>query len=164
MDLYEQDEGSQPLMERQVSVSAARFEGSEGIAEARHLARSFLDHVQRVHGLAVSGRAVGTVQLVVTELVTNARKYAPGPCRLTLEISEETVEVTVWDSDPRLPTARTTDPGRVGQHGLEIVVALCRSLEMHQEPPGKRIKATVALAGDSVGDVAGEQATRSNTA
>jgi hypothetical protein len=57
-------------------VSAAfegNFEGSEDIAEARDLARSFLADVQTVHGVAVSDRVIGMVQLVVSELVTNAR-------------------------------------------------------------------------------------------
>ncbi|WP_413253491.1 ATP-binding protein [Streptomyces pseudovenezuelae] len=140
-----------------MSVSAA-FEDSAEIAEARDLARSFLTDVQAVHGLPVSERAMGLVQLVVSELVTNARKYAPGPCLLTLEISDGAIEVTVWDSEPVLPTARAADPDRVGQHGLEIVMAVSRSIEVHREPVGKRIKATVVLADDPGGDAAGRLA------
>ncbi|MGW2897511.1 ATP-binding protein [Streptomyces sp. NPDC001212] len=64
------------------------------------------------------------VQLLVSELVTNAPKYAPGPCMLTLEATGGAVGVTVWDSEPTLPTARAADPGRVGRHGLEIVLAV----------------------------------------
>ncbi|MFJ6820558.1 ATP-binding protein [Streptomyces niveus] len=157
MDLAGQDEGSPPLVERLISAAAA-FEGSEEIAEARDLARAFLTRVQAVHGLPVSGRAMGVVQLVVSELVTNARKYAPGPCLLTLEVSEGTVEVTVWDSDPSLPVPGAADPGRVGQHGLEIVMAVCRSFEMHREPVGKRITAAVELADDPGGAAVGHQA------
>jgi anti-sigma regulatory factor (Ser/Thr protein kinase) len=67
--------------------------------------------------LWVSARAQGMVQLVVSELVTNARTYAPGPCLLTLEVHEGAVEVTVWDSEPSLPVARAADAGRaVLQH------------------------------------------------
>ncbi|WP_455711480.1 hypothetical protein [Streptomyces coeruleorubidus] len=65
--------------------------------------------------------------------------------------------MTVWDSEPRLPIAQAADPGRAGQHGLEIVMAVCRSLEMHREPVGKRITAAVVLADDPVGDEAGRQ-------
>lgn len=97
------------------------------------------------------------MQLVVSELVTNARKYAPGPCLLTLEVNQGVLEVTVWDSNPSLPVAQAPDPERVGQHGLEIVMALCRSFEMHREPVGKRIAAAVALANDPVGDIAATQ-------
>ncbi|MFF7074890.1 ATP-binding protein [Streptomyces pseudovenezuelae] len=150
----DEGEGRESLVSRHISVSAA-FEDSAEIAEARDLARSFLTDVQAVHGLPVSERAMGMVQLVVSELVTNARKYAPGPCLLTLEISDGAIEVTVWDSEPVLPTARATDPDRVGQHGLEIVMAVSRSIEVHREPVGKRIKATVVLADDPGGDIAG---------
>ncbi|MFC8361199.1 ATP-binding protein [Streptomyces griseorubiginosus] len=147
-------EGQDSLLGGPITVSAA-FERSAEIAEARRLARAFLTDVQAVHGLPVSERAMGMVQLVVSELVTNARKYAPGPCLLTLEVNDGAVEVTVWDSEPILPIAKAANPGRVGQHGLEIVMAVCRSIEMHREPVGKRIKATVVLADDPDGHVAG---------
>ncbi|MEU3855402.1 ATP-binding protein [Streptomyces sp. NPDC029554] len=150
----EEGKGQQSLVSGPISVSAA-FEDSAEIAEARDLARSFLTDVQAVHGLPVSDRAMGMVQLVVSELVTNARKYAPGPCLLTLKVNGGAVEVTVWDSEPVLPIARAADPDRVGQHGLEIVMAVCRSIEMHREPVGKRIKAAVVLADDPGGDVTG---------
>ncbi|MFE3414035.1 ATP-binding protein [Streptomyces mirabilis] len=153
-----QDEGQQPLVERRMSVSAA-FEGSEEIALARDLARSFLTDVQAVHGLHVSARAMGMVQLVVSEMVTNARKYAPGPCLLTLEVSEGAVEVTAWDSSTTLPAIGAMDPGRVGQHGLEIVMAVCRTFCVHREPVGKRITAAIELADDPGGDPAGRQLT-----
>ncbi|MDX3070986.1 ATP-binding protein [Streptomyces sp. NPDC088354] len=139
---------------RPIAVTAA-YEGSEQIAEARDLARDFLADVQAVHGLPVSDRVMVTVQLVVSELVTNARKYAPGPCLLTLQISDGTVEVTVWDSDTTLPVARAADADRVGQHGLEIIMAVCQSFEVHRQPVGKRITARVVLADDPDGDVAG---------
>ena len=137
-----------------ISVSAA-FEGTEAIAEARDYARLFLRDLQAVHGVPVSARAMGNVQLVVSELVTNAQKYAPGPYLLTLEADEGAVVVTVWDSEPTPPIVQGFDPVRVGQHGLEIVMALCRDFEVHREPVGKRIRATVDLADDPIGDVAG---------
>ncbi|MFF9765062.1 ATP-binding protein [Streptomyces sp. NPDC014636] len=134
------------------------FEGSEEIAAARDTARDFLTSVQAVHGLPVSKRALGMVQLVVSELVTNARKYAPGPCLLDLEICGGAVEISVWDSSPTLPSVLAPDPGRIGQHGLEIVMAVSHSFAVHREPVGKRITAAVVLADDPDGDVAGHRA------
>ncbi|MFJ8098688.1 ATP-binding protein [Streptomyces griseofuscus] len=70
---------------------------------------------------------------------------------------EGTVEVTVWDSEVCLPADQAADPsGRAGQHGLEIVLAVCRSFEMHREPVGKRFTAAVALADDTAGDQGGD--------
>ncbi|MFC8760464.1 ATP-binding protein [Streptomyces sp. NPDC057193] len=139
------------------SVSGA-FEGSEDIAVARDLARSFLTDVQAVYGLPVSGRVMGTVQLVVSELVTNARKYAPGPCLLTLEVNDgASVEVSVWDSSPTPPAILAPDPTRIGQHGLEIVMAVGQSFAVHREPVGKRITTAVGLADDPGEDTVGHQ-------
>lgn len=139
-----------------MTVSAA-FEDAEGIAAARGVARDFLTQLQAVHGFPVSQRAMGMVQLVVSELVTNAFKHAPGRCVLALEAREGAVEVTVWDNSTTLPTSLAADPTRVGQHGLEIVMAVSRSFEMHRESAGKRVMAAVTLADDPDGDMAGHR-------
>ncbi|SEC11734.1 hypothetical protein SAMN05216532_0522 [Streptomyces sp. 2231.1] len=121
------------------------------IAEARHMAAGFLTRMRAEHDVAVSQRAVEVTQLVVSELVTNAQKYAAGPILLDLRITGDLVEVQVWDSDPVLPVARAADAGRVGQHGLEIVMALCQGFEAMREPVGKRLTARLALTEDPLG-------------
>jgi anti-sigma regulatory factor (Ser/Thr protein kinase) len=128
-----------------------------GIAQARHRAVEFLTALQREHGLPVSQRALDVTQLIVSELVTNARKYAPGPALLDLRIADGLVEVAVWDTDPVLPLARAADTGRVGQHGLEIVLALAQRFEARREPVGKRITAAIALTDDPGGAPAGRR-------
>ncbi|WP_404200388.1 ATP-binding protein [Streptomyces tauricus] len=134
-------------------MASAGFEDTAGIGEARGLARDFLTTVQAQHGLPVSARAVDIVQLVVSELVTNARKYAPGPCLLDLEISGGAVQISVWDSSTTQPSILAADPQRIGQHGLEIVMAVSQTFCVHREPVGKRITASVVLADDSGGDM-----------
>ncbi|WP_225813623.1 ATP-binding protein [Streptomyces spinosus] len=137
--------------------ASAAYDGSTaGIAHARELARSFLGQVRSVHGRRVSEHASHAVQLVVSELVTNAFKYAPGPCLLDIELAEGRIRITVRDTAPELPVIRAPEPGRVGQHGLEIVRALSQSFEVHQEPAGKRTVATVILA-DGPADTAADQ-------
>ncbi|MFD9095779.1 ATP-binding protein [Streptomyces collinus] len=129
--------------------AAAALDGQGAcIAEARHLAAGFLTRMRAEHEIAVSERAVEATQLVVSELVTNAQKYAAGPILLDLRITGDLVEVQVWDADPVLPVARATDAGRVGQHGLEIVMALCQGFEAMREPVGKRLTARLALTDD----------------
>lgn len=117
------------------------------IADARHHAAAFLDRAQADHRVTVSTRARDLTQLVVSELVTNARKYAPGPVLMELRVSGRAVDVVVWDSEPAIPSARAADPGRIGQHGLEIVQAVVEDLFVEQEPVGKRITARLTLAG-----------------
>ncbi|WP_326673388.1 ATP-binding protein [Streptomyces canus] len=91
----------------------------------------------------------------MSELVTNARKYAPDPFLLTFELTGEAVAVAVWDTEPRLPVMLARDPECVGRHGLEIVTAVCQSFKVHREPVGKRVVAAVTLSDDPVGDMAG---------
>ncbi|MFI8232383.1 ATP-binding protein [Streptomyces sp. NPDC085900] len=121
------------------------------IARARHTAADFLARVQAERGVEVSARVSDLTQLVVSELVTNACKYAPGPILLHLRVTGAVVEVVVWDSEPALPMARGADPDRVGQHGLEIVTALAQSVDAEREPAGKRITARITLDGGTPG-------------
>ncbi|MER7486056.1 ATP-binding protein [Streptomyces sp. NPDC126497] len=139
------DEGDTVPEVPRLRASYALDEGGTWIAQARHLAAAFLDRVRVEDGLPVSTRAVEITQLVVSELVTNARKYAPGPVGLDLRIAGDTVEVVVRDGNPAPPVARDADPGRVGQHGLEIVMAVAQALDVRQEPAGKSITARISL-------------------
>ncbi|OSZ57568.1 ATP-binding protein [Streptomyces pharetrae CZA14] len=149
------DEGQEAQRSRALSASAA-YEGDPScIGDARHLATRFLTEAQAVLGLSVSERALGMTQLVVSELVTNAVKYAPGPVILDLQITGGAVRISVWDSDPVLPDVAATDPQRVGRHGLEITLAVSQAYEVRREPVGKRVTALIALADALGGDIAG---------
>ncbi|MFI5998509.1 ATP-binding protein [Streptomyces sp. NPDC051362] len=56
------------------------------------------------------------------------------------------LQIELWDSNSADPAPKAPNPERVGQHGLEIVAALTRSLTVEQTPAGKRITADVLLA------------------
>ncbi|MFJ4873147.1 ATP-binding protein [Streptomyces sp. NPDC088757] len=116
------------------------------IAEARRHATAFLETARTEHRLPVSARARDLTELVVSELVTNAVKYAPGPILMELRVTADAVDVVIRDSEPAVPAARAADPGRVGQHGLEIIKAVAEKLSVEQEANGKRITARLALA------------------
>ncbi|MFJ1732611.1 ATP-binding protein [Streptomyces sp. NPDC088254] len=126
--------------------TTAALDGEDGcIAGARHLTGDFLARVQREHGVPVSARTMDLSQLVVSELVTNALRHAPGPVLLHLRVIGAAVEIAVWDSDPGMPAPRDADPTRVGQHGLEIVMAVAQRFHVVREPVGKRIVARLDL-------------------
>ncbi|MFC8587613.1 ATP-binding protein [Streptomyces sp. NPDC057217] len=129
-----------------MQVGYAWDEGEGLTAEARDRATAFLEKARTVWGVPVSPRATELTQLVVSELVTNARRHAPGPVLLQLRIGAGTVDVVVWDSEPTVPEAHGADPDRVGQHGLEIVKAVALDLRVRREPVGKRITARIDLA------------------
>ncbi|MFF3886123.1 ATP-binding protein [Streptomyces sp. NPDC001914] len=115
------------------------------IAQARHLAVSFLSNVRDEHSIAVADSTMEIVQLIVSELVTNARKYAPGPALLQMQVTGAALRIELWDSNPLPPAVKAPDPRRIGQHGLEIVTALAQNVIVEATPPGKRIIATVML-------------------
>ncbi|MFF8957325.1 ATP-binding protein [Streptomyces sp. NPDC014894] len=133
------------------SRAAVCYDGTPGsIAAARLFTAEFLERVAAEPSARVSAEAVGTAQLIVSELVTNACKYAPGPCLLDLELTGgpgggSVLEITVWDANPEPPVPYTTEPGRVGRHGLEIVLALTEGFDVGREPVGKRIGVRLPL-------------------
>lgn len=131
--------------EQAIQTTVALEGNGADIAHARHLAADFLTRVQGEHGRPISQRAVDMARLVVSELVTNALKYAPGPVLLDLRIAGDAIEVVVWDCNPVLPVARAADVGRVGRHGLEIVMAVAQSFKAQRDPVGKRVIARIAL-------------------
>ncbi|WP_394425598.1 ATP-binding protein [Streptomyces sp. SGAir0957] len=122
------------------------LDGDAGcIARARASAAGFLRRAREQYRLPVADRIVENVQLVVSELVTNAIKYAPGPARLQMRIQDATVWIEVWDSAPHRLAVHDTNPQRIGQHGLEIVTLLTRTLTVYPDSVGKRVTASLDL-------------------
>ncbi|MBT2440344.1 ATP-binding protein [Streptomyces sp. ISL-36] len=128
-----------------VLAAAVEFGSAEGaIAAARDFTVEFLARSATSSRPCPPG-AADAARLVVSELVTNVVKYAPGPCRLELALHADTLEIRVHDSHPVMPVARPRDPGRLGQHGMEIVLAVCTGVEVEATSHGKRVRARVPL-------------------
>ncbi|MFG2840807.1 ATP-binding protein [Streptomyces zaomyceticus] len=140
------DSDDQPPLDGCLMRAGYALDGGGGcIADTRRHASAFLDQARIEHRLPVAQRIRDLAQLVVSELVTNAYKYAPGPILMELRISADRVDIVVWDSDPAIPAVRPADPGRVGQHGMEIIKAVSEELFIEQKLIGKRITARLAL-------------------
>ncbi|MFF8096182.1 ATP-binding protein [Streptomyces sp. NPDC016675] len=116
-------------------------------ARARAEADALLSALHRTRRITVSPRAADDVRLVVSELIANAARHAPGPGRLEVRAAEggRIVRITVSDTSPAMPRPRPTDPHRVGGHGLEIVTALSSRLIVEHAGEGKQISADVPL-------------------
>lgn len=129
------------------TVASAAYDGDpEMIAEARGFAGDFLADARGGFGIPVSTRLAGAVELIVSELVTNSCKYAPGPCLVDLAASADCVEIAVWDACAAFPVASAPRPDRIGGHGMEIVMGLCDGFAVRRELVGKRITASVPVA------------------
>ncbi|MER5884894.1 ATP-binding protein [Streptomyces sp. NPDC001941] len=123
------------------------------IAEARDAVRALLARA----GYGSEGRTSQDAQLVVSELVTNALRHAPGPGGLDLELVRPSGElpeagrgfgvlrITVRDGSAHPPTPRAHDPLRIGGHGVNLVVRLCGELRVVPLGTGKQVTAELAL-------------------
>ncbi|MFF0191243.1 ATP-binding protein [Streptomyces sp. NPDC005244] len=116
------------------------------IAQARHLVAVFLGRAEDHCGIPIAAATVEIAQLIVSELVTNARKYAPGPALLQLRIRGPMLRIELTDSNPAIPTPHAPDAERIGWHGMEIVAALAHTVTMERTPAGKRITAHLELS------------------
>jgi len=102
-----------------------------------------------------------SVELVVSELVTNAVRASTGPDgrpkydaktglpRVHLrQLSDRAhVLIEVWDQDPRMPVAAATGPDDESGRGLMLVEALCERWGCDTSPgwDGKVVRAEVQV-------------------
>ncbi|MEU9237255.1 ATP-binding protein [Streptomyces subrutilus] len=116
------------------------FDGAPGcIAEARETAAVFLRH----HAAEPAGPTFhDDVLLVVSELVTNAVRHAPGPFVLEIGLVPGGIEIAVRDTSPRPPHSRP--PDRTGGRGWGIVQTLARRVRVVPGQGGKTVHAELA--------------------
>jgi PAS domain S-box-containing protein len=96
--------------------------------------------------------AIYVTELIVSELVTNAIRYAEGPIQLRL-IRDQTLICEVSDSTstaPHLRRARLLDEGG---RGLLLVARLTQRWGTRQTPHGKTIWTEQSLTGTDFGDI-----------
>lgn len=143
--LMKQADGQGPdhTLRRHLAWSGSPPTAARGRAEADAL----LSALYRTHRITVPPGVAGDIRLVVSELLTNAVRHAPGPGHLVLQTAEQAriVRITVGDASPATPHPRPADPRRVGGHGLEIVKALSSRLVVQHTSDGKEITADVPL-------------------
>jgi anti-sigma regulatory factor (Ser/Thr protein kinase) len=116
-----------PDRDRRVALrwNATWDSGTVTAAEARAAVGDFLARVRASTRVPVPDHVAQDAHLVVSELVANVVRHAPGPCGLGLELpaAGDRLRISVWDTSPAPPRPRPPDGRRVGGHGLEIVQA-----------------------------------------
>ncbi|GAA4789747.1 ATP-binding protein [Streptomyces ziwulingensis] len=131
--------------ERSVLSAAVEFAGGTAmIPAARDVVQGFVGRLGEA-GVETSATFLDAARLVTSELVTNALRHAPGPCRLVLTLIEDQVEIAVSDTADGFPTFLPRDPLRIGRHGLEIVTRLCDEVITKPHAQGKTVYARLPL-------------------
>lgn len=80
---------------------------------ARQLVRRLVDRKD--------AELLSTVELLVTELVTNSVVHATSAPRVEVELHRDRVRVAVHDSDPTMPRQRVPDQDRPGGRGILLL-------------------------------------------
>ncbi|MGW2346413.1 ATP-binding protein [Streptomyces sp. NPDC001661] len=113
----------------------------EAAADARLTAHRFLSRLRP----PVGEQDAATVELVVSELVTNTVRHARGNrCSLRLRARADSIEIAVSDADRRPPRERSPDMvNGTGGFGWPMVRHLSRSVTVTTGPRGKTICATL---------------------
>jgi anti-sigma regulatory factor (Ser/Thr protein kinase) len=109
---------------------------------APRAARHFAVGALRSWGLA--GSALDDVQLVLSELTTNAVVHARSPFSVTLRSDGSRLRISVSDRSPQRPTMRATAPTALSGRGLHLVAALAIDWGVDASADGKTVWATFA--------------------
>ncbi|GAA2573638.1 ATP-binding protein [Streptomyces lienomycini] len=118
--------------------------GTAMIPASRDVVHGFVARLAE-RGVEPADTFADAARLVVSELVTNALRHAPGPCRLVLTLADGHVEIAVRDTGDGFPTFLPRDPLRIGRHGLEIVTRLCGEVVTRPHASGKTVSARLPL-------------------
>ncbi|MFH9889985.1 ATP-binding protein [Streptomyces luteogriseus] len=121
-------------------------EGAACAVEARRALHAFLAHVPCTGRTPVPAALAIDAELVVSELVTNAIRHAPGPCGMILRLSGDELTITVWDTSTRQPVVRERDGRRFGGHGMHVVHTVSSEVTVTPLGHGKQITAILRPA------------------
>lgn len=125
-------------MSRRHTASSRYQSDASNIAKSRGWA---VDELRR-HADA-DERLLADVELVLSELMTNALKAGATEVSVTLEASSTAVIVSVQDDAAGTVAIRTAGPTALGGRGLPIVAALSTDWGVEARPPGKRVWAAL---------------------
>ena len=114
--------------------------------EAPHIARAFVDEIVTQSGLVPDDRA--GVEVVVSELVTNAVRHGCPPIVLEVSADEHALRIAVSDGSSGVPAIPARpDVGHEGGRGLSITSQFAADWGVEWLHVGKCVWAAFGLAG-----------------
>ena len=135
-----------------VVVASDRDDALAHVGERRAFPRTSIELDHDVRGPAQARAAVlacaeqlrldgvcDDVVLLVSELVTNAIRYAAPPVRLEIAAGEQDVVVAVCDGSPVKPAPRNPGEDAEGGRGMLLVDLLADDHGVRTDPPGKAV-------------------------
>lgn len=118
----------------------------EADPSAPHRGRHWVVPVLRAHDAPEP--AVDLVELLTSEVVTNAVKYGSAEDGIVLSVdwADSRVTVRVTDANPSAPVVHRSAPEDVGGRGMELVELLADSWGVETHARGKTVWFTVRAA------------------
>jgi anti-sigma regulatory factor (Ser/Thr protein kinase) len=110
---------------------------ARAVAAARSLVRS-------IECARHCSATIGSAELIVSELVTNAIRHGAPPVTLEITCDGDTLQVRVSDTSPDLPALRTAGDDDVDGRGLRIVDVLSDSYGVDLLASRKAVWARIA--------------------
>jgi DNA-binding NarL/FixJ family response regulator len=89
--------------------------------------------------------ALATVELLTTELVTNAVQHGRSTAQVTADVTPRGLRIAVADSGPGRPTVQDSPAGAESGRGLALVQQLSSAWGIEEAPVGKAVWFEVAL-------------------
>jgi anti-sigma regulatory factor (Ser/Thr protein kinase) len=111
-----------------------------GVRVARRFVRTIVD------GL-LDDEQVATVELLTSELVTNAVLHGKGEPVLAVEVDEDRVRVAVHDDLPEVPVVRNPGPLAASGRGMQLIDTLAARWGVEPDEKGKDVWFELELAG-----------------
>jgi anti-sigma regulatory factor (Ser/Thr protein kinase) len=105
----------------------------DAVPEARHTITSLV----RTWNVALSEEQVAEVELLSTEVITNAIHHTQAPCAVAVQWNGVRVRVEVTDVSPVRPKPRRNSPDAEDGRGLVLVDALAADWGSFYDPAGK---------------------------
>jgi anti-sigma regulatory factor (Ser/Thr protein kinase) len=129
---------------------------SDAPSYARHFARAQLTEL--LTGVAGVAETIGDVELLVSELVSNAVKASAGPVTLGVQVHHTWLDITVHDDNPYEPVVLDPDPGDIHGRGLQIVTVLAEDWGVQSQPAdGKTVWVRLPLPAGATADLTCER-------